>query len=105
MNTAISQKEDLLKLSQDELCDRVITLEIFARNLAQKYFAQDDYSRRTTAMDRNRPVELHVNGREAFEHWIEKEGPRRFSEHFPTMDSLMHAFCREGVGEKPPPPV
>ena len=92
-------------MSQEELCDRVVTLEIFIRNLAQRYFAQDDFSRRTTAKDKNRPVELHVNGHEAFEHWIENEGPRQFGEHFKSVDDIMHAFRRPGVGENPPPPV
>ena len=105
MNTALSQREELLGKSPEELVDRIIKLETFAWNLAQRYFAQDDFSRKSTAADNNRSVELTVNGREAFAHWVSVEGPKQFSKHFGSVDEVMHAFCIEGVGEKPPPPV
>lgn len=105
MNTALSQKEELLGLSKEELAARIIKLETFSWNLAQRYFAQDDFSRRSTAADSHRPVEMIVNGREAFEHWVAVDGPKQFSRHFADVDEVMRAFCREGVGEKPPPPV
>ncbi len=106
MSSAISQKDDLISQDKEALADRIIKLELFIRNLAQRYFAQDDFSRRMTAKEKNVPfdLELIVNGREAFVHWAKTEGPSRFAKQFEDTDAIMHAFTLDGVGEKPPPP-
>lgn len=104
MSVPISQKEELLAMSKEDLSKRVVTLETFIWNLAQRYFAQDDFSRLETARERGVPIDLSVNGREALEHWLKVKGPEYFGRHFKNVDDVMRSFRRSDLGEKPPPP-